>query len=128
MDFSPIDDDIWRTEKKKSILSSHFIPHFLKSYLLHHWGYVAWIFAPLGLLVKFFHLLTKNPQNTEHLETKKHDEKSGKDELKTEAYGYGVNISIFKNAVEEMHDGVFLNELGGSMNIFANPQGNSFKI
>ncbi|MBP6981586.1 DUF87 domain-containing protein, partial [Candidatus Gracilibacteria bacterium] len=128
IDFSPLDDHIWRTENKKMILSSHIIPHFFKPFLLHTSGYISWIFFPIILIFRLFGLLFQNPQNPDTHDQKKHDEKHTKDEIKTEAYGYGVNISLLKNARESMSDSLILNEIGGSFNIYANPQGNYFQI
>lgn len=128
IDFSPLDDHIWRTENKKFLLSSHLIPHFLKPFFLHSSGYIAWIFFPITLIFRLFRILFQNPQNGDPHDEKKHDEKHTKDEAKTEAYGYGVNISLLKNARESISDALILNEIGSSFNIYANPQGNSLKI
>ena len=110
------------------LLSSHIIPHFFKPFLLHTSGYISWIFSPIILIFRLFRLLFQNPQNPDTHDENKHDGKNTKDEIKTEAYGYGVNISLLKNARESMSDSLILNEIGGSFNIYANPQGNYFQI
>lgn len=128
VDFAPLDDHLWRTENKKIILSSHLIPHFLKPFLLRTSGYFSWLFSPITLIFRIFRLLFQSPQHLDSHDEKKHDEKHIKEETKTEAYGYGVNISILKNVRESISDSLILNEIGGSFNIYANPQGNYFQI
>lgn len=128
IDFEPLSDTVWRTPSQKVILASHMIPHVAKPFLLHSWPYISWIFFPITIFLKLFQLLSRDPHTEEQMVDKKHDEKSGKEEAKTDAYGYSVNIVILKNARDDMSDALILNEIGSSLNIYANPSGNQFKI
>ncbi len=128
IDFAPLHDHVWRTEDKKTLLSTHLLPSFLKSKLLHIYDYIAWIFFPVSLISKLFHFLVPD-SGDEHGE-KKHDEHGGKieKESKTDAYGYSVRITVAKNESETIGDELALKELGSSLNIFANPSGNHFVV
>jgi len=127
IDFTPIDDEIWRTESKQTILSSHSIPNFMKLHLLHMWGYIGWLLFPISISLKVLGFIISSGKNTDEVHTtKSHELKDDKQANKTESYGYGVNIFLLKDLKNIMHDDHILKELAGSMNIFANPQGNHF--
>ncbi len=119
IDFSPIADHTWRTDGKKHILSSSSIPNSMKLHLLHFWGYIGWLFFPIIISLWVVRFLM--PRNTDE-----HNEKNEHIEEKTESFGYRVHIMLGKNIRESIADNLFLKELSGSMNIFANPSGNSF--
>lgn len=59
-------------------------------------------------------------------ESQKYETKDDKQASKTESYGYGVNIFLMKNLKDPIQDDRIIKEFAGSMNIFANPQGNHF--
>lgn len=64
----------------------------------------------------------------EHGEKKDAHDKKEYIEEKTESFGYRVRIMLGKNTKDPLSDDLFLKELSGSLNIFANPSGNSFSM
>lgn len=129
IDFAPVHDHLWRTESKKSLLTSKYIPNFMKLPLLSMWGYIAWIFLPFRIVSIFFAFLM--PHDEEHDGKKdahepKHSDKESSS--KTDTFGYRTAIHIFKNVADPIHDDLLLKELGSSMNIFADPKGNHFVV
>ena len=124
-DFAPIADSVWRSESKQHIWTSHMIPDFLRLHILHFWSWIGWIFLPISLSLKLISFLVpKEGSEDAH----KHEGKEGKEkvESKLESFGYSVKIRAIKNARDPIGDDLILKELSGSMNIFANPSGNSF--
>lgn len=67
IDFGPVHDHLWRTESKKSLLTSKYIPNFMKLPLLSIWGYIGWIFLPFKILsIIFGFLVPHTEQHDEH--------------------------------------------------------------
>ena len=64
IDFTPAHDHLWRTESKKALLTSKYIPNWMKLPLLSIWGYVGWIFLPFKILSMFFSFLV--PRTDHH--------------------------------------------------------------
>ncbi len=128
IDFEPVHDHLWRTESKKSLLTSKYIPNFLKLPLLSIWGYIAWIFLPFRFFSMLFSFLLPDVENHEDPGT--HTTKSHEKEIttKTDTYGFRTAIHIFKSLSDPIHDDLILKELGSSMNIFADPKGNHFIV
>lgn len=127
IDFSPIADHTWRTDGKKDILSSSNIPNSMKLHVLHFWGYIGWLFFPISFSLSVIRFLMPR-NNEEHSEGKDSHGKKEHIEEKTESFGYSVRIMLGKNSRDTISDDLFLKELSGSMNIFANPSGNSFSM
>ena len=130
IDFVPVKDAFWRTESKKNLLTSHFIPGFMKLPLLSVWGYVSWIFFPFRLLSMIFGFLMVKGELEDEKHTPQHEGKSHEKDAssKTDTFGFRTGIHIFKNVADPIQDDLVLKELGSSMNIFADPKGNHFVV
>lgn len=128
IDFLPIHDRIWRTAEKQPIFSSKWIPNIIKIYILHFWAYFSWIFFPIIWSIKLVHFLLDPTLESQEEEMSPLDEKQKKVETKFDSFGYSTRILVIKAPKDPLADEHILKELSSSLNIFANPKGNSFKI
>ena len=129
IDFAPVQDHLWRTESKRSLLTSKYIPNFLKLPLLSMWGYIGWIFLPFKVLSLIFgFILPRSESEGESHVTHDHKKSEKEKTSKIDSFGYRTMVHIFKNVADPIHDDLILKELGSSMNIFADPKGNHFVI
>lgn len=77
---------------------------------------ISWSFALVGWLMP-------RDEHETH-DDEKHEK--GKVETKTDTFGYMARILVVKEKKDALSDEVMIKELASSMNIFANPGGNSF--
>ena len=52
IDFAPLSDHSWREHTARSIIESHNIPDFLKSFLLGNWFWIRVIIMPFVFLIR----------------------------------------------------------------------------
>ena len=127
VDFSPLPDEKWRTKSKLQILGSHFIPDFLKRPLLAGSFFLQLILFPFRILSTFIGFLVRGSWER-HDEHDAHNEKWENISTKKDMFGYSVAIRVGKTLSDRPTDATFLRELGGSLHIFSNPNGNRFLL
>lgn len=122
IEFRPVEDSYWRTPAKRVILKYH-LPQKLKVLLLSYGWMFRTLFFPFRLVLSFIGLLFPTEPSDSHEKKEEEEEMS-----KTESFGYLTDITLIKSASESLSDEYLLKEIAGSLNIFANPQGNTLKV
>ncbi len=116
VDFCPLFDHRWREGGALQVLQSHMIPTFLKAWILAYLPIVSVLAFPFVLFARFMRLLI--PRNDEHIDAHEHHEKEGKQEPKTETFGYGVRLLVGTTRIAPAST----KELASGLSIFSHPK------
>jgi Type IV secretion-system coupling protein DNA-binding domain len=114
IDFVPLRNKLWRTGTAKKIMENSHIPVMIKSWLLAHWSWIRFIVFPVVAIMYLSSFLIPSGGDAETKPEHKWDDKDGKNETKTDTYGYGTRIIVGA----ESHSG----DIVSSFSIFNNPK------
>lgn len=112
IDFSPLEDDKFRSDFAKEIISAK-ISDKRKMFRLAHWWWVKFFIFPLTALVFLLKILTGNIAKPEENATEKKEET---EEEKFASFGYSVRIMMASTRRERNK------ELASGLTIFASPK------
>lgn len=112
IDFSPLEDDKFRSDFAKEIISAK-ISDKRKMFRLAHWWWVKFFIFPLTALVFLLKILTGNIAKPEENTTEKKEET---EEEKFASFGYSVRIVMASTRRERNK------ELASGLTIFASPK------
>jgi hypothetical protein len=127
--FRPLHEKQWKDARTVAILASKY-PKFFKKLLLSPISPILRVIAfPFVLLAKLAVLVVKgSAEAEEHSENHSDDKKKTPLEEKLKSFGYAVTLRVASFLPNEVMARAALKEAATSLNIFARPESNAFKV